>query len=253
MNQYLNYANYLFTLGKKVENEQFKLKDVLKNLKFKNNTTKLTTNKILIISFEGERCSGKNTQIHLLKNCYKNQLFYIERTKNPAWEMLQTKKKNIYFNLDNIALDIFLFAADLYYRLGKALGNSDNKPIVFNRYIHSFFVIHRSLLLNRSFGDFKTFLHLIHLVTNFLPPPQIIFYLKIPKVEVYRRFFVSRNRKMNLEEKKICQFNLEGFNSIKDKNFIKINGCKNIQKIHQLIVKFLNKNNLVSNNKLFKF
>lgn len=240
------YADYLFSLSKKVDNNSLDIGGVLKDLEIKSNKIKYFNFNIPIVSFEGERCSGKDSQINFLKKKYKSQLYFVERTNNPAWEVLQAKKRNIYFNLDNILLDSILFAADLHYRFYKALDECESKPIIWNRYIHSFLVIHQSLLVHRGIHS-PVFNCLFLFLIRFLPLPSIVFYLSIAEAEVYKRFWGSGGRIMNLEEKEILRLNLKGFNNIQDKSFIKLNGHNDVQLLNKSIVKILIQNKIIYN------
>lgn len=192
----------------------------------------------IFISFEGPEASGKSSQILLLKKHLKKQKIPFVVTREPGGTLIAEKLRKLILNnnISHLEEILLLMAARLNHintvikpalKKGKIVISDRfaDSTFVYQGYVNGFGIKKSQKLHNELLNNFqpnKTFLILV-------PPKETINRLKIRKLK-------------NKYDKKDINFHkkiLNGYIKISknNKRFILIDGIKNINSIHQKILK----------------
>ena len=188
-----------------------------------------------IISFEGIEGVGKSTQISLLKEYLENQNYLVEIYREPGSTNIGENIRDILLNntnqLSNEAELLLMFAARAEL-INQKINVSKADYILLDRFYDAS-VAYQGYGRNLS----KTLIEDL-IVFIKCPMPQLSFLLDISVEEGF-------SRKVNDIKDRIESSGIEFFNKVrngyleiaKDKRFITIDASKNVEAIHQIIIK----------------
>ena len=188
-----------------------------------------------IISFEGIEGVGKSTQISLLKEYLENQNYLVEIYREPGSTNIGENIRDILLNntnqLSNEAELLLMFAARAEL-INQKINVSKADYILLDRFYDAS-VAYQGYGRNLS----KTLIEEL-IVFIKCPMPQLSFLLDISVEEGF-------SRKVNDIKDRIDSSGIEFFNKVrngyleiaKDKRFITIDASKNVEAIHQIIIK----------------
>tara|TARA_B100001093_G_scaffold77581_2_gene68652 strand:+ start:41 stop:631 length:591 start_codon:yes stop_codon:yes gene_type:complete len=188
-----------------------------------------------IISFEGIEGVGKSTQISLLKEYLENQNYLVEIYREPGSTNIGENIRDILLNntnqLSNEAELLLMFAARAEL-INQKINVSKADYILLDRFYDAS-VAYQGYGRNLS----KTLIEEL-IVFIKCPMPQLSFLLDISVEEGF-------SRKVNDIKDRIESSGIEFFNKVrngyleiaKDKRFITIDASKNVEAIHQIIIK----------------
>ena len=188
-----------------------------------------------IISFEGIEGVGKSTQISLLKEYLENQNYLVEIYREPGSTNIGENIRDILLNntnqLSNEAELLLMFAARAEL-INQKINVSKADYILLDRFYDAS-VAYQGYGRNLS----KTLIEEL-IVFIKCPMPQLSFLLDISVEEGF-------SRKVNDIKDRIESSGIEFFNKVrngyleiaKDKRFITIDASKNVEVIHQIIIK----------------
>tara|TARA_B100001094_G_scaffold158088_1_gene152990 strand:+ start:56 stop:646 length:591 start_codon:yes stop_codon:yes gene_type:complete len=188
-----------------------------------------------IISFEGIEGVGKSTQLSLLKEYLENQNYLVEIYREPGSTNIGENIRDILLNntnqLSNEAELLLMFAARAEL-INQKINVSKADYILLDRFYDAS-VAYQGYGRNLS----KTLIEEL-IVFIKCPMPQLSFLLDISVEEGF-------SRKVNDIKDRIESSGIEFFNKVrngyleiaKDKRFITIDASKNVEAIHQIIIK----------------
>ena len=188
-----------------------------------------------IISFEGIEGVGKSTQLSLLKEYLENQNYLVEIYREPGSTNIGENIRDILLNntnqLSNEAELLLMFAARAEL-INQKINVSKADYILLDRFYDAS-VAYQGYGRNLS----KTIIEEL-IVFIKCPMPQLSFLLDISVEEGF-------SRKVNDIKDRIESSGIEFFNKVrngyleiaKDKRFITIDASKNVEAIHQIIIK----------------
>ena len=188
-----------------------------------------------IISFEGIEGVGKSTQISLLKEYLENQNYLVEIYREPGSTNIGENIRDILLNntnqLSNEAELLLMFAARAEL-INQKINVSKADYILLDRFYDAS-VAYQGYGRNLS----KTLIEDL-IVFIKCPMPQLSFLLDISVEEGF-------SRKVNDIKDRIESSGIEFFTKVrngyleiaKDKRFITIDASKNVEAIHQIIIK----------------
>lgn len=188
-----------------------------------------------IISFEGIEGVGKSTQISLLKEYLESKKYLVEIYREPGSTNIGENIRDILLNntnqLSNEAELLLMFAARAEL-INQKINVSKADYILLDRFYDAS-VAYQGYGRNLS----KTLIEEL-IVFIKCPMPQLSFLLDISVEEGF-------SRKVNDIKDRIESSGIEFFNKVrngyleiaKDKRFITIDASKNVEAIHQIIIK----------------
>ena len=199
-------------------------------------------NNKLFISFEGPEASGKSSQIILLKKFFiKNNIPFVI-TREPGGTNIAEKLRKIIltksYNISTLE-EILLLMAARYNHINNIIKPAlkSGKIVITDRFADSTFVYQGFV---SGFGIDKIKKLHKNLLNNFLPDKTFLFELKTN--EIISRL-INRNKKNKYDKinKKFHNRVILGYKKISNNNkrFIKVDGNKNINEIHNFIIKKL--------------
>ena len=194
------------------------------------------------ISFEGPEASGKSSQIILLKKFFiKNNIPFVI-TREPGGTNIAEKLRKIIltksYNISTLE-EILLLMAARYNHINNIIKPAlkSGKIVITDRFADSTFVYQGFV---SGFGIDKIKKLHKNLLNNFLPDKTFLFELKTN--EIISRL-INRNKKNKYDKinKKFHNRVILGYKKISNNNkrFIKVDGNKNINEIHNFIIKKL--------------
>ncbi len=194
------------------------------------------------ITFEGIDCSGKTTQIELLKKHF-SQRKDIVFTLNPGETLLGKELRKIILHRKDLKLseinELFLFFTGIHDNYEKVIlpGVSQNKIIFCDRY-------YDSTIAYQGFGrrlDINKILKLVEI--SALPEPNLTFLFRID-FEV----FVERSEKKDMKDKMESSKNqfyksvIGGYDelaTIYKNRYVVLDGSKSIELLHEEVKEIL--------------
>ena len=169
---------------------------------------------IPFIVFEGERCAGKDSVIDELS---ENSDFVPlpRKTNNLAWSILNERKQNCYFKLDNPIESTFLWYSDLAFRISSWEIDDFSKTYLANRYIDSACICIKSCYDNDlSIEEKQSLEELLDSFRFLFPVPEKTLILDVTQETQRKRLFETRGRVLSKEEEDVAIKNIKCFSEI---------------------------------------
>ena len=195
----------------------------------------------LFISFEGPEASGKSTQIKLISRYLRTHKIKHIITREPGGTKISEKIRNIILDNKDISPteEVLLLMSSRLNHINNIILPAllKGKVVISDRYADSTFVYQGFV---SGFGIDKIKKLHKNLLNNFLPDKTFLFELKTN--EIISRL-INRNKKNKYDKinKKFHNRVILGYKKISNNNkrFIKVDGNKNINEIHNFIIKKL--------------
>lgn len=161
-----------------------------------------------IFCLEGNRNTGKDTQINLLTSeGYDKKLVFVDRhIENPAKKILRTHSTDMFYGI-NPVVDTLLGAACRNATAHHAFTTlyEAGKPLMFNRYRDSFLNIQKSRLFQNKYTDNDLAEEFCNLCIAYMPEADLTFTLHIDQKETERRLKKYNNIEMTSDERKLSR------------------------------------------------
>lgn len=194
-----------------------------------------------ILSFEGNKCSGKDTQINVLKSEGYSLQYIPRHIDNPAKKILAEFSTDIFYGISPV-FDTLLGAACLNESTKKAFElYGYSIPYLFNRYKDSFRTIQTARLVLHGYDQPYT-KRFCDTAVAYIPEPDITITLGLSQEETERRLISRDNYNLSLKEKVMSQKVNEYFKTISRPGYYYIEGGQNPESIAKEIKKIFDSN-----------